>query len=556
MSAAMTPELQPARRNRRRRVRHKVHTPAYASFTGESKGFMLDLNEIVDISEDGVAIQCSSSLEMNRRFDLCLDLAETTGHIYTTGQVMWSDGSGRSGFRFYDLPPTSLFHLREWLFFNAMAGVASAQADESSIPQRPAEPIRPSYTDTLAALGAVQREVDSLGTDLVAALQLIALRAQTLVQASGAAIALAGNEPEVMVCRASAGPDAPPVGARLQVGSGFSGECVRSGRMLRCDDSETNDLVDRDSCRALGIRSILAAPVRVGDKVIGLLEVFSGKPSAFGENESTVLQRLADTVLAAVNRAARIESVARSIAQPVPFTPSPGSVLFASEAKEHKKEKSDDNPSAGNKGTGGIRLPLSNLIILICAAATIALVLGFFLAPSIQGWVQEKLKVRGNLSEQTVLASSHPPAAPNSPLDTSVETSTLVQLRQLAEQGNAAAENTLGLRYALGDEKEGIKPDERESVRWFTRGATHGNLAAQSKLALLYWVGRGVPKDPNQAYFWAVLARSRGAEGSKDLARVLSSSMTRAQSAAIEQQAEMWLQQHQAQAAEKPEAGR
>jgi hypothetical protein len=49
-----------------------------------------------------------------------------------------------------------------------------------------------------------------------------------------------------------------------------------------------------------------------------------------------------------------------------------------------------------------------------------------------------------------------------------------------------------------------------------------------------------------------VLARARGDEGNKDLATVLSSGMTRAQSAAIEQQANLWLQQHQA---PKPLAG-
>src|SRR5262249_31862110 len=142
----------------------------------------------------------------------------STGHIYTTGQVIWSDASGRSGFLFRDLPPASLFHLREWLFFNAMAGVASAQDEPAPSHLPDPVPIRPSYSDTLAALGAVQREVDALGSDLVAALQLIASRAQVLVQATGSAIALAGNEPDFMVCRASAGSDAPPVGARLQVG--------------------------------------------------------------------------------------------------------------------------------------------------------------------------------------------------------------------------------------------------------------------------------------------------------------------------------------------------
>jgi hypothetical protein len=96
---AMSAPLPLSSPNRRRRVRHKVRTPAYASFTTESQGAMLDLNGIVDISEDGVAIQCNSPLQANRQLDLCLDLAESSGQIQTTGQVIWSDPSGRCGLR-------------------------------------------------------------------------------------------------------------------------------------------------------------------------------------------------------------------------------------------------------------------------------------------------------------------------------------------------------------------------------------------------------------------------------------------------------------------------
>ena len=84
--------------------------------------------------------------------------------------------------------------------------------------------------------------------------------------------------------------------ARLQVGSGFSGECVRTGRSLRCDDSETDDRVDRDGCRALGIRSMIAVPIRVGNKVSGLLEVFSPQPYAFNADDIGALQQLTGSI--------------------------------------------------------------------------------------------------------------------------------------------------------------------------------------------------------------------------------------------------------------------
>jgi GAF domain/PilZ domain/Sel1 repeat len=530
--------------NRRRRVRHKIQTPAYATFTPEPHGTMLDLHEIVDISEDGVAIQCHSPLEVEARVNLCLDLADCADHIYTTGQVVWSNASGRAGLHFSELPPASLARLREWLFVNVMAGVANGEAHLAAFGA-----LRPNYTDTLAAVTAVQRQVEALGSDLPASLQLIAERAQTLLRASGSAIALADSDPDFMVCRASAGPDAPPARARLQVGSGFSGECVKSGSLLRCDDSEVDSLVDRESCRALGIRSILAVPVRMGEKSVGIVEVFSGQPNAFSESDSGVMQRLAETVLGAVNRASRAEDVPpRQAEQPAPtFAPTPGSVLFASApAEEVKLEHSEA------KISGGISLPRSHLILLICAAAAIAMVLGYNLAPLIQSKLQE----RGQMPLQTVLASSQPPKAESAPLAISkpaFETASFDELLQMAQKGDPAAENTLGLRYFQGDPKNKITRDERQAFRWFRRAADHGSLPSQAKLGFLYWGGRGVAKDVNQAYFWTVLARARGAEEDKDLAAILASGMSRSQTAAIEQQADFWLQQHVANW--KPHAG-
>ena len=270
--------------------------------------------------------------------------------IYTTGQVVWSNASGRAGLHFTELSPESVSRLREWLFVNVMAGVANGETEIAPAGSRIGAP-RPDYTDTLAAVTAVQRQVEALGPDLAAALQLISDRAQTLVRASGAAIALANGDPNFMICRASSGPDAPPVGAPLQVGSGFSGECVKTGTLLRCDDTEVDPRVDRETCRALGLRSILAVPVRVGEKSIGIVEVFSGQPNTFSENDSQVLQRLAETVLAAVNRAARAEDLPPLVApKPAPrFAPAPGSVLFASAPDPEKKMESSEEKLSGDQ---------------------------------------------------------------------------------------------------------------------------------------------------------------------------------------------------------------
>lgn len=561
MAAMTSPVHSSTTPNRRRRVRHKIQTPAYASFPADSKNkSMLDLHEIVDISEEGISLQSHSPLDVNKRVGLCLDLAGCPEHIYTTGQVVWSSDSGRTGLRFSELRPASLLQLRDWLFLNAMAGVANA--DEAAVARSSAAlqvPPRPSYTDTLAAVTAVQREVEALGADLSAALQLIAARTQTLLRASGAALALSDTAPDFMVCRASSGPDAPPVGARLQVGSGFSGECVKTGRLLRCDDAEFDPRVDHESCRALGIRSIIASPVRVGEKSVGILEAFSSQAAFFTETDATVLQRLTETVLAAVNRTARAGDLPLPGAPaPVPFAPKPGSVLFASPAEDAKPaldEKPAHEKPANQNGnekddTGGISLPRSYLILLILASLAISGVLGYTMAP----WIQAKLQERQRMHLQTVLASSQPPKSDSAAnAGPTVETASFPQLQQMAEKGDPVAENALGLRYFEGDEKNGVPHDEKEAFAWFSKAAEDGSLSAQAKLGPLYWNGRGVPKDLNKAYFWTVLARARGDQENRALATLLASGMTRSQAAAIEQQADIWLHNHQPQS--KPEAG-
>jgi hypothetical protein len=262
-----------------------------------------------------------------------------------------------------------------------------------------------------------------------------------------------------------------------------------------------------------------------------------------------VLQRFAETILATVRRdALENDSPVASAAPSQPFSPQ-GSVLFASrpEEKEQSRKECETNTeeaSGDDDSVGGIRLPRAHLCLLISAAATIALALGFVLAPWMQPWVQRKLGRR----EHT--AGNVRP----SPARLSVDSANPEQLRELARQGDPAAENALGLLYAQGDAKHAVKPDEAQAAQWFAKAAEQNYVPAQSKLGALYWDGRGMAPSLNQAYFWTVLARAGGDQGSKTLAPLLASHMTRAQAAEIEQRAEIWYQQHES--AAKSQAAR
>ena len=81
---------------------------------------------------------------------------------------------------------------------------------------------------------------------------------------------------------------------------------MRTGRSLRCDDTESDPRVDAASCRRLGIRSIIAAPIQYERETIGIVEVFATQPFAFDEGDVAVIQRMAQTVVLAMSQAAEL----------------------------------------------------------------------------------------------------------------------------------------------------------------------------------------------------------------------------------------------------------
>jgi TPR repeat protein len=539
-------KFNPAIHNRRRRVRHKVHTPAYARLNDAHGPVAADLSEILNISEQGIAIQTASALEANSRLDLCLDLSETQATIPTHGRVIWSDEAGRAGIHFPAMPDEQLGKLKEWLFVNAISACVDyetvgeleaaevstaihspdkhwetgAAAQEFQSQESQGYP-SPDYTTLLAALAAVRREVEAQGSDLDAALLLIARRAQTFTRASGAAIALAeGTE---MVCRASSGHDAPSLGVRLKAGSGFSGECVKTGKLLRCEDSETDERADRESCRLLGIRSMVAAPIRWGSAVIGLLEVFSSQSFNFRDDDEKALLQLAEIASAAIYRAGAPPSLRE--------TPAPN--------------VDDEFPVEPPIDAAVIR-PLSRTrkILLGAAAATLALVVVWLMTP----WSGRGASPTGG---QAINAQPQDSLRLKPAGATAIDASNLPDLRRLAEQGDAAAQFALGSRYATGED---VPQDYSEAVRWFSMAAEQGHVISQATLGAYYWAGRGVPQDLVKAYFWSVLAQTGGDEASKYRVALLASRMTRGQVVAAQQQANDWIKQHQLASKNSPAA--
>lgn len=133
--------------------------------------------------------------------------------------------------------------------------------------------------------------------------------ARVLTGASGVAIAV--RTKGIVVCRARSGDIAPELGAALDVDSGISGECLRTANILLCNDAESDSRVDPEVCRALGIRSIAAVPLRGPMGMAGILEAFSTNPSAFGDEQIDYLRVAAEIAEVAYERECRARNAAQ-----------------------------------------------------------------------------------------------------------------------------------------------------------------------------------------------------------------------------------------------------
>jgi TPR repeat protein len=85
--------------------------------------------------------------------------------------------------------------------------------------------------------------------------------------------------------------------------------------------------------------------------------------------------------------------------------------------------------------------------------------------------------------------------------------SELIVCTKAAEQGNANAQNNLGMMYDSG---LGTSQDYKQALYWFTKAAEQGNVSAQFNLGITYNNGEGTPQDYKQALYWFTKAAEQG----------------------------------------------
>ena len=102
----------------------------------------------------------------------------------------------------------------------------------------------------------------------------------------------------------------------------------------------------------------------------------------------------------------------------------------------------------------------------------------------------------------------------------------LKEWKPLAEEGNAVAQNNLGLMYHNG---WGVPQDDKEAVYWYKLAAEQGDAKAQYNLGVMQDVGEGVIKDYVYAHMWGNIASMNENDKGETLRGYVAEKMTSSQ---------------------------
>jgi len=122
------------------------------------------------------------------------------------------------------------------------------------------------------------------------------------VEITGAEAAIELVEGRKMVYRAASPGLARHLGARFKRARSLSGLCVKTAKILVCDDALEDSRVDREACVRMGIRSMVCAPLLSGQGPPGVLKILSDRPHAFSADDVRDLGLIAAALAAALAR--------------------------------------------------------------------------------------------------------------------------------------------------------------------------------------------------------------------------------------------------------------
>jgi TonB family protein len=260
--------------------------------------------------------------------------------------------------------------------------------------------------------------------------------------ATGAAIIL--ERDGEMVCRASSGVNAPEMGSRLGSEPGLTAECFKTRQVQRCEDALTDPRADAEASRSLGVRSVMVFPLQRSGGLVGVLEVFSSQPGAFGERTELTLETLAQRILKNLGRAREVLSrstITAPVARNAPARPV--SPIAATELEDsrpssatrlHKHKEDEVTP---NKPGRSPRAGLDVVTFALGAAVLACAVLLATLVGLRLGW-RKTTAVRGQITKSAVDEAQPATSAVSPPATESGNSTTPISAKK-----NAAAQTSI-----------------------------------------------------------------------------------------------------------------
>src|SRR6266436_552495 len=132
-------------REKRVKLRVSLHAPASIAY-GSAENVAATL---LDLSEDGLAIQSERRLPPRCKVYFQFNLPGEKSSVRLSCDVVWQDSSGRVGIRFVDVPQTSRRTLRDWIKGSLTRLATAERAAPTVALHAPAEPV----ATRLAGLG-------------------------------------------------------------------------------------------------------------------------------------------------------------------------------------------------------------------------------------------------------------------------------------------------------------------------------------------------------------------------------------------------------------------
>jgi hypothetical protein len=146
----------------------------------------------------------------------------------------------------------------------------------------------------VSALRAAALDVQRTGMGLEPSCAFLSLELKRVLDADGVAIARMENGE--MVCAGSSG-NAPEAGMVLDTDSGIGREAMDRGELVYCADTQKDERVDAELCRAANIGAVVMTPIVASNHAkIGMIEICSARAHAFKDEHLQTMSRAAELI--------------------------------------------------------------------------------------------------------------------------------------------------------------------------------------------------------------------------------------------------------------------